>query len=334
MRVLKTLLITVLTYAIGTHAVDTESPICTCTTCCNVANETSTHFTGKSIVAFTYPKVSLLGTYTIVGHRYDNETGSGRRLVEVVDSLPYQYVVKYENDFKTSFDRNIFVFSTGNTNLNCTESHLYYGHPTDTTYKKIDFVKHDTEDYCTLDIQYKLTREEIAYTDEIYFAFNNLVDENSDFHIMYDLSPQGLIVPITDIVEYPYVIHDGTVEANDVNEATAFYVNVSLNAFDIGRADISEFNTTGCLTLDEIFATEAVWVTKNGGECPVEILSNGVGDQEVSPGRNYQLRIDQEDYQQCAVKDVELVGDDLVYTYRLQLPKSYSDTADYEAEGC
>lgn len=332
MRVLKSLIFSVLAYAIGTHAVDSNSEICSCTTCCNVANETSTHFTGKSIVEFTYPKVSLEGTYTIVGHRYDD--GNARRLVEVVDSLPYQYVVKYENDFKTAFDRNIFVFANAGANLNCTESHLYYGNPVDTTYKKIDFVKHETEDYCTLDINYILTRDEIAYTDEIYFAFNYLVDENSEFHIMYDMSPQGLIVPVTDIIEYPYVIHDGTVEANDVNEASAFYVNVSLNVFDIGAADISELNTTGCLTPDEIMATEAYWITKTGGKCPVEILSNGVGDQEVSPGRNYQLRIDQEDYQNCAVKDVELVGTDLVFTFRLELPRSYADTATNEGDGC
>jgi hypothetical protein len=332
MRVLKSLIVTFLAFAIGTHAVDTESDICSCTTCCNVANETSTHFTGKSIVEFTYPKVSLDGSYTIVGHRYDD--GNGRLLAEVVDSLPYQYVVKYENDFKDAFDRNIFVFANNDATLNCTESHLYYGHPTDTTYKKIDFVKHETEDYCTLDIQKVLTREEIAYTDEIYFAFNNLVDEDSDFHIMYDLSEQGLIVPVTDIIEYPYTIYDGTVLATDVNEASAFYVNVSLDVFDISAADISELNTTGCLSIDEIFATEAVWITKTGGECPVEILSNGAGDATVAPGRNYQLRIDQEDYQNCAVKDVELVGDDLVFTFRLELPRSYEDTATDEGDGC
>lgn len=333
MWVLKSLLFTVAAYTIGTHGVNTNDPICSCTTCCNVANETNTHFTGKSIVQFTFPTVSSDGTYSVVGHRYDN--GVARRLVEVVDSLPYQYVVKYENDFKTSFDRNIFVFGDTSAAINCTESHMYYGSPDDDTFKKIPFVKHATEEYCTLDVNYKLSRDEIAHTSEIYFAFNNLVDENTEFNIMYDLSPDGLIVPEYDIVEYPYVIKDGTVEANDVNLASAFYVNVSLDVLDISVTDNSELNTTGCLSVDEIFTGgEAYWLTKTGSQCQVEILSGGTGDATTAGGRNYQLRIDQEDYQNCAVKDVELVDDDLVFTFRLVLPLSYQDTAVDEGDGC
>jgi hypothetical protein len=281
-------------------------------------------------MAFTFPTVSYDGTYTVVGHRYDNETGSGsgRRLVEVVDSLPYQYVIKYENDFKDAFDRNVFVFADTANTLNCTESHLYYGSPTATTYKKIEFVKHDTEDYCTLDIHYMLTRAEIAYNDEIYFAFNNLVDEGTEFHVMYDLTAQGLIVPANDIREYPYIIEDGSVTAVDVNEASAFYIDVGLDVLDVSTVQPTENDGNGCLSIDGIFNnSNAYWLTKTGGRCDVELISGGVGDAEVD-GREYHLRIDQEDYQNCAVKDVEILDGNLTFTFRLVLPRTSDDTVE------
>lgn len=324
---IRAIVATILLYTVSTHA----SEICSCNVCCNVDNSTSTSFTGKTIVEYTMPKVSLNGSYTMIGHKYNNNT---RRLSETVDSVPYQYVVKYENDFKTTFDRNIKIFASSGGNLDCNSSHVYYGNADDDLYKKIDVVEHESGEYCTLDIQRVLTRDEIAYTDEIYFAFNNIVDEGSDFHILYDMTPEGLIVPLNDIIEYPYVIHDGTVLATDVNDASAFYVNVSMNVFDIGVIDLSEYNTTGCLSIDELIAQEAHWVTRSGGECPVEVLSNGNGDENVEPGRNYQFRIDQEDYQQCAVDDVVLDGDDLVFNFRLMLPRSFEDTSADDGDGC
>lgn len=322
MRVIRSLFVTVLAYAIGAHAVNPDDPICTCTTCCNVANETDTHFTGKSIVQYTYPEVSYYGTYTIVGHRYDNSTDV------VVDPLPYQYVVKYENSFKDAFDRNIFVFSNSGNNLNCTESHLFYGSPDDSTSKKIDFVKHETEDYCTLDINYKLSRDEIAHPDEIYLAFNQLVDENTEFNIMYDLSAEGLIVPEDDILDYPYIIEDGSVVATDINNSTEFYIDIGLDVLDISVTDGGENDGVGCLSIDELFNnSNAYWLTKTGGKCDVELISGGIGDA-TGDGRNYHLRIDQEDYQQCAVKDVELDGSDLVFSFRLVLPLDSTETTE------
>lgn len=339
MRVLNSILISVLAYAIGTHAVNINDPICGCTSCCNVANETSTHFTGKTIVSFTYPKVSYDGSYTVIGHRYDNETGTGtgtgRRLVEVVDSLPYQYVVKYENAFKDSFDRNVFVFTDAVNGLNCTESHLYYGNEVDTTFKKIDFVKHSTEDYCTLDIHFILTRDEIAYVDEIYFAFNYLVDEDSDFNIMYDLTSDGLIVPANDIKEYPYLIEDGSVTATDVNEASAFYIDVGIDVLDVSSIAPTENDGTGCLSIDALLNnTNAYWLTKTGSRCDVELISGGVGNAEVE-GRQYHIRIEQDSYQNCAVKDVELLDGNLTFTFRLVLPRDHTDTLETtDSEGC
>lgn len=330
MRVLRSVFITVLAYTLGAHAVNPDDPICTCTTCCNVANETNTHFTGKSIVEYTYPEVSYYGTYSIVGHTYRNETDD-----LVVDPLPYQYVVKYENSFKDTFDRNIFLFTNSGNNLNCTMSHAFYGSPDDDTSKKIDFVKHETEDYCTLDINYKLTRDEIAHPSEIYFAFNQLVDERSEFNIMYDLSAQGLIVPEDDILEYPYVIGDDTVTATDVNEASSFYINVGLDVVDISVTEPGENAGTGCLEIDELFNnSNAYWLTKTGGKCDVELISGGTGDA-ADGGRNYQIRIDQEDYQSCAVKDVELLNGNLTFTFRLVLPIDSEDTTETtDSEQC
>jgi hypothetical protein len=179
-----------------------------------------------------------------------------------------------------------------------------------------------------LDINYQLTRDEIAYTDEIYFAFNYLVDEDSDFNIMYDLSPQGLIVPEDDILEYPYVIEDGSVTALDVNEASAFYIDVGLDVLDISVTEPGENAGTGCLDIDGLFNnSNAYWLTKTGGKCNVELISGGVGDATVD-GRQYHLRIDQEDYQQCAVKDVELLNGNLTFTFRLVLPRDGTETVE------
>jgi hypothetical protein len=329
-----------------TNAVDTESPICNCQTCCNVANETNTHFTGKTIVEFTYPDVSYSGKYTVVAHVYDNGARlleEGRRDLAIVnDTYPYQYVVKYENAFKTTFDRNVLIFSNVANNLNCTESHLYYGSPDDETFKKIDMVAitKDGGEYCTLDINYQLTRDEIAAPGEIYFAFDKLVDEKAEFYIMYDMSDEGLIVPEDDIKDYPYIVSHAAATDVDVDSGVLdYYIDVHLNATDIQVALDGENTGENCLTLDQlVHANNSYWWVDDTGlnNCPVEILTAGTGDA-VAHGREYHIKIPQNKYEECSYLTA-VDGDNLVFHFRLVLPRDGTETAggpgDLDTDNC
>lgn len=312
------------------RGVITDDPICHCTDCCFVHNGTETDFTGKTLVTLTYPKVSLSGEYTTVHHQY---LDAGDALQG--DALPYQYVVKYTDDNKASFDRNIIAFA--DTPLDCTSSHLFVGSPDDVTSKKIAFVAHDTENYCTLDADGLLSRDELDRTDEYYFAFNAMIDEGEVLRLMYDMTSDGLIVPEDDILYYPYVIEDGSVTAVDTNEATEFYIDVGLDVKDVSTTSGNSNEGLTCYTIDELFANDnAYWLAEDGSKCPVNLITpTGTGDAAVE-GRNYHMRIDQTDYQTCAVKDVELVDTNLVFTFRLVLPRdaSHTDGASADDDEC
>lgn len=318
--------------AIANHAISKvqannvyDSQICgTCLTCCNVDNSTSTQFTGKTIVQYTYPEVSLYGTYTIAQHN-NGTTTTGE---------DYQYVVPYVDDFKSTFDRNVFVFTENNTAMDCSHSYLFYGSSANSTVnKKIPFVK-DVNGYCTLDTTDALTRAEIAYKDKVYFAFNGLVDEGTNFNMMYDLSPSGLIVPIDDVIEYPYVIQSGSVSAVDTNGNGEFFIDVAFNVSDISVKAQTANSGTGCLSIDQLMANgNAYWLAKNGTNCNVSIISGGSGNA-THGGLTYHLKIPQYDYQTCAAEYVSAVNGNLEFDFRLVLPRDSSETTETTDNNC
>lgn len=309
------------------HAVITDDPICQCKTteCCNIDNSTS--FTGATIIQLTFPKVSLTGDYTVINQlQYNETTQSDYNTIQ-----DYQYVVKYDNKFKSTFDRNMFFFTE--SNINCSESHVYVGDPATNYSKRIDLIQiadNSGNEYCIMDIQNKLTGDEIAVDNEVYFAFNRLVDENTVFHIQYDMSNEGLIVPISDIIVYPYAIQLGSVSGVDTFSEGEFYIDLQLNVSDINQS--KEPIDPSCMSVDNIMLQEAYWLVPNGFPCPVTIIQNGTGDLEGA-GRNYHIQIKQTDYEMCSVSTRES-GGKIHFDFRLVLPTDYTETVNGDDNNC
>lgn len=318
MRLIKSLLIGL--FAVLTKRSDaliTSDPLCNCDTCCHIDDSTMVDFTGKTIVQITYPDVSYTGNYTVLNYQAHDLTNT---------TYDYQYVFKYNNGFKSTFDRNVLIFTdTSVSTLNCTDAHVYYGDPESNYYTKIDMVaiEQDGTSYCTLDINGKLSREEISDDTNIYFAFNRLVDEKHTFNIMYDLSEQGVILPEEDIIPYPYIIQGGSVTAIDTNEATEFYIDVGLNVsnVDVTQAGIDP----SCLSIDELFANgNAYWYVPDGPNCNITLISGGEGDA-VTSGRTYHIKLSQFEYETCSITTRES-GNQLHFDFRLVLPSEHFET--------
>lgn len=307
-----------------TKAVITDDPICDCTTCCYIDDSATVDFTGKTIVQTTYPDVSLSGNYTVINYQSKDGTNT---------SLPYQYVVKYENGFKTKFDRNVFIFTENGNNLNCSQSHLYYGDPESTKYTQIEMVEveQDGSSFCTLDINGILSRDEIADDSDIFFAFNQLVDERAGFNIMYDLSDSGVILPEEDIIIFPYIIQGGSVTATDINNVTEFYIDVGLNVSNIDTTQ--DGIDPACLSIDELFHNgNAYWWVPDGPNCNVTVISGGEGDA-VTEGREYHLKLSQFEYETCSLATRESNGQ-LHFDFRLVLPTDDEETNENDPETC
>lgn len=316
-------------FASAAHGVITDDPICQCQTteCCNVDDSANTVFSGTTIVQLTYPDTSLTGSYTIVNQLVFNGTH------DVNVTQDYQYVVKYVNEFKTAFDKNVFIFSDSDS-LNCTEGALFYGDPASDYTEKIELLTVDVDgtSFCTLDIQSKLSDDFLADDSEVYFAFNRLVDENSDFNIMYDLSNEGSIVPIQDIKVFPYIITADTVIPVAEASGGEFFIDVSLN---VSNVDVSvDGLDPSCNSIDDLFVGgNAYWSVPGGTDCPVEVTQSGVGDAtDVAIGRNYHLKIGQEDYENCSIES-RVSGGNLYFDFRLVLPTDDSETVEAD-EGC
>lgn len=161
-----------------------DDPFCACANCCYVDNVTD--FSYKSLVAIKYNDASFSGQYTILDdggtHDFNGTT---------YDGTPYQHVIKYRNDPLSEFDNNVRIFSADTeATLNCSDSYVYF-FKADLTPLKLDLIFDNSTGmaYCHIDINEKLTREEIADYDQyggIYFAFNTLVEERTQFRIMFD----------------------------------------------------------------------------------------------------------------------------------------------------
>lgn len=300
--------------------------ICACTdTCCVIDNSTSVSFTGKSIVSLTHPQTSLTGEYA----NLDYLDAEGAQVLS-----NYQYVIQYMNAYRSTFDRNVLMFS--DVNLTCAGSHMIYETQTAGQYKTIPFVEvvRDGTQYCTLDVNSKLSRDEIAQPGHIYFALDYAVREGDNFFIMYDETDAGLIIPEDDIIVYPYVISAVTAEDNtDGGNPGEFYIDVFVNVSDVRVAAEQDNPGTGCFTVDEIFSsTDAYWEVPEGTDCPVTSLSAPAGDLEGA-GRTYHLSLPQQDYERCSTR-VEDTGTELKFHFRLVLPTSMDDTGALTDDRC
>lgn len=322
-RLITSLFIGLVGLVATSNALITSDPICNCDgNCCHIDDSAAVDFTGKTIVQITYPDVSLTGNYTVINHQYHNGTHA------VNETIPFQYVFKYNNGFKTSFDRNVLIFTdTSETEINCTDAYVFYGDPESNYYTKIGMVsiEQDGSTYCTLDINGKLSRDEISDDSDVFFAFNKLVDEKSSFNIMYNLDNTGVILPEEDIVPYPYVIQGGSVIATNVNNFTEFYVDVQLNVsnVDTTQAGIDP----SCLSIDELFKNgNAYWEVPGGTNCNVTLIHDtGSGDAEVG-GRTYNIKLSQYEYETCALGSPSESNGNLHFEFRLVLPVEHTDT--------
>lgn len=314
------------------NGVINDDPLCKCQTteCCNIDDSTGTVFTGLTGVQLTFPNVSYTGDYTVINQLQYNETATA----DYNTTQDYQYVVKYENSFKTAFDRNLFFYTGPSQNISCDESHVFIGDP-DTDYvKRIDLVEQvDGMDntYCIMDINGKLTNEELAVDNEVYFAFNRLVDEKSSFNIGYDMTNEGVIVPISDIIIYPYVIKQDSVTGEDTFGDGEFYIDLEFNVSDVN--DSGETIDPSCMAPDDLVFEEAYWLVPGGTNCPVIVLQNGTGDLEGSTGRNYHLQIKQTQYEECSVATRES-GGNIHFDFRLVLPIDSTNTVNGDDDGC
>lgn len=314
------------------NGVITDDPMCKChtTECCNIDDSTSTVFTGLTGVQLTFPNTSFTGKYTVINQLQYNETSAS----DYNTTQDYQYVIKYENSFKTAFDRNLYFYTGPSQNISCTESHVYVGDPESDYSTRIDLVEQTDgmgNTYCTMDVNGKLTDEQLAVDNEVYFAFNRLVNEKSSFNIGYDMTNEGVIVPISDIIIYPYVIKQDSVSGEDTFGGGEFYIDLQLNVSDIN--DSNEEIDPSCMTPDELMLEEAYWLVPGGTNCPVTVIQNGTGDLEGSTGRNYHLQIKQTEYESCSVSTRES-GGNIHFDFRLVLPTDHTETVEADSETC
>ena len=321
-RLLTSLLVVLFGFVVQSNSLITSDPLCNCDTCCHIDDSSDVDFTGKTIVQITYPDVSYTGNYTVLNHQYHNGTHA------VNETIPFQYVFKYNNGFKTNFDRNVKIFTdTSETTLNCSDAFLFYGDPESDYYTKIEMIQEglDGSSYCTLDINGKLSRDELADDSDIFFAFNKLVDEKTEFHIMYDLENGGVILPEEDIVPFPYIIQGGSVSATDVNNVTEFYIDVQLNVSNVDQTQAGI--DPSCLSVDELFKNgNAYWEVPGGTNCNVTLLhAVGSGDEKEA-GRTYNIKLQQYEYEACSLGSPTESGGNLHFDFRLVLPVEHTDT--------
>jgi hypothetical protein len=316
------LLICLIGFVVQSNSLITSNPLCNCDTCCHIDDSSEVDFTGKTIVQITYPAVSYSGNYTVINHQYHDGTEA------VNETIPFQYVFKYNNGFKTNFDRNIKIFTdTAESTLNCTDAFMFYGDPESNYYTKIEMIQteQDGSSYCTLDINGKLSRDELADDSDVFFAFNKLVDENTGFNIMYDLDESGLILPEEDIIPYPYIIQGDSVSATSVNNVTEFYINVQLNVsnVDTTQAGIDP----SCVDIDDLFKNgNAYWEVPGGTNCNITLLyATGSGD-ETGSGRTYNIKLNQFEYESCSTGSPRESAGNLEFDFRLVLPVEHTDT--------
>lgn len=321
-RLIILLLVGLIGFVVQINSEITSDPLCNCDTCCHIDDSSSVDLTGKTIVQITYPDVSYSGNYTVINHQYHNGTAA------VNETIPFQYVFKYNNGFKTNFDRNVKIFTdTSQTTLNCSDAYVFYGDPESDYYTKIEMlqVTQDNSSYCTLDINGKLSRDELADDSDVFFAFNKLVDERTGFNIMYDLDEAGLILPEEDIIPYPYIIQGGSVSATDINNVTEFYIDVQLNVSNIGTTQTGI--DPSCLAVDDLFKNgNAYWEVPGGTNCNITLIhATGSGD-ETTAGRTYNIKLSQFEYETCSIGSPRESGGNLEFDFRLVLPVEHTDT--------
>jgi hypothetical protein len=292
--------------------------------------DNTTDFSYKNLVAVTYKDVSFTGEYTILDdggtHEFNGTT---------YDGTPYQHVIKYRNDPLSEFDNNVRIFSADtDATLNCSESFVYY-FKADMTPIKLTLVEalEDTMSYCYIDINEKLTRDEIndynAYGG-VYFAFNGLVEERTEFRIMFDIDNR--VVPIDDIMDYQYYLNSTTLDSG--NDESDFWIKFTLEV-----SDINDMAVDGACD-DFSTVMQSLYLGPDGDQvkkdnCTLEFFPGFV--EPTAPGFGetvtYEFVLPQSKYELCA-DQISSDGSEIQFHSTLNFPtKNAEETCFYFQPG-
>lgn len=284
---------------------DSTDPVCACDQCCNVLN--STTFTGSLFKSFTYPTVSLDGSYTLIDYGTTTlPSDPGNELA----GTPYQHVVRYvKEDGDGRFLYN-FQLSSSTGFVNCSNSHVYWRimeseqvtptmNYTQGELVKIPMAKSDVGEFCMMDYQGIISMNMLDNPDEVYFAFNDLVDEGETYYIQFNRHPSTLIEPVDSTVKFKYIIRPGSTEVQQVQSGNQFYMEVT---FDVQDVEPNVTPDPSCIPLDSLVSgAHAFFGSEDGAtRCPIEYAAAPFGDSKVGDGRTYTLRFNQSQYEDCA----------------------------------
>lgn len=285
--------------------------ICACGECCNVDNTTT--FTGSTFKSLVYPSVSLYGTYTLIdygSHRRLSSTERSFRSLQSTPGTPYQHVIRYtKEDGDGKFLYN-FQLSSSTGTINCDDSHVYWRVMEDEvidptlTYtagelKQIPLKKSDIGEFCEMDYKGIISMKMMEQPDEVYFAFNDLVNEGDTFYLQFSRLPHTLLEPIDTTLQYQYAIKPGSMAVQQVRAGGEFYMEVRFDVLDI-ETDVDP--DPSCLSLDEVVSSQHAYFGSDSGgiSCPVQYATAPVGDETTDVGRRYTLRFNQSQYEDCA----------------------------------
>jgi hypothetical protein len=303
------------------RAVDTNDPFCesTCTSCCNVNNDTE--FEYLNIVSLTYPDVSLTGKYTILDPGTHDVNGT------TYEGTVYQEVVRYENDANLVFDRNVRIFTVDSqVNISCSDSHFYF----DGQKFNLEKVEAGTFDYCRIaGINGVLNRtklDDYTTTSGVYFGFYKLVEERTDYKIMFD--SDNRIIPVDDIFDYQYFINTTTLTVDSLQNE--YYLHI-----DVLVSDINDMPVDGsCADLDTVMNMSNGYVYIDGTQkCELEYFELPAGDENAG-GRLFRYKLPQSRYEECA-ESFTNDGQNIVFSTTLYTPtfESLADECYYFQPG-
>ena len=319
---------------------DPNDSVCACTQCCNVLN--STTFTGADIKQFTFPLTSFDGSYTLVDFgTHDN--GARRRMLQggrdlaVINGTPYKHVVRYlKEDGTGQLLYNPQLFASSGT-VDCTQSHVYWRVQVNedvsagVTYTagdlmQIPLVQSQSGTYCMMNETagvfddgsgIGLSMKMLENPDEVYFAFNGLVHEGSDYFIQFTRTEQFLLSPVDSSIQYQYKIRDNSVVVTEEESNGEFFIRI---VFDVQDIETDVEPDPSCHLLDDVVIAHGYFGTADGSvSCPVVLdpAFTPTGDKDVGNGRTYTLKLSQSQYEDCA-ESLSVVNDDLVFDTTLR----------------
>jgi hypothetical protein len=308
--------------ASGAQGFSTDDELCACTACCHVDVQADIDFSGRTMIATTFPLVSLGGTYTLVDYG-THENGQARRALEeqkereerelaVVAGTPYQYVIRYIDRLDGGKLLRNFKITTLSA-VDCSASHVYWRAQTGLVQIPLLEVVSATGSYCEMDEGQLITRAMADNsTGNVYFAFNGLIDEGERFFIGKD---SKFLALDDDTISFQYAITPG-VTATQQRAGGEFYLEVGVNVMDIEQDLVPG---PGCKTVDELIADgEVFWGTP---ACPA-VLDPAIspsGNKDVFPGKKYTFKLAQSDYETCA-QELSVDGGDLLFKSNLTFP--------------